>query len=255
MEEKDNELINVRKLATIARISAINSIPGADAIERATIRGWNIVVKKGEHKVGELVVYCEIDSLMPEREEFEFLRSRGFRIRSIKLRGQISQGIIFPISVIPEIYFRDQNRNECDEGADVTDILGITKYEAPIPVELAGKVRGGFPSHSIKTDEERCIHGDTLIKTDTGDIKISDLVKIPKDFKIFSFNHEKLKPEFNRILSVSVKRNNKDWYKITLEDKSEIILTSNHPVFLPEIEAYRMVKDLKFGDEVLIVEE
>jgi RNA ligase (TIGR02306 family) len=92
-----------RKLATIERISAINPIPDADAIERATIRGWNVVVKKGEHKVGELVVYCEIDSIMPERPEFEFLRSRGFRIRSIRLRNQISQGIIFPLSILNSI--------------------------------------------------------------------------------------------------------------------------------------------------------
>ncbi len=90
----------VRKLATIERISAINPIPEADQIERATIRGWNVVVKKGEHKVGELVVYCEIDSLMPERPEFEFLRPRGFRVRTIKLRGQCSQGIIFPLNIL-----------------------------------------------------------------------------------------------------------------------------------------------------------
>jgi RNA ligase (TIGR02306 family) len=146
----------VRKLATIERISAINPIPEADAIERATIRGWNVVVKKGEHQVGELIVYCEIDSLMPEREEFEFLRPRGFRIRTIKLRGQVSQGIIFPLNILynanvdlpPLVHF-------VQEGLDVTEILGITKYEPPIPAELSGQVKGGFPSHSIKTDEER----------------------------------------------------------------------------------------------------
>lgn len=152
----------VRKLATIERISAINPITDADQIERATIRGWNVVVKKGEHKVGELVVYCEIDSLMPERPEFEFLRPRGFRIRTIKLRGQVSQGIIFPISILPTLVDDDFPQNvDCfemknwDEGMDVTDILGITKYDPPIPAELAGQVLGNFPSHSIKTDEER----------------------------------------------------------------------------------------------------
>jgi RNA ligase (TIGR02306 family) len=143
----------VRKLATIERISAINPIPEADAIERATIRGWNVVVKKGEHKVDELVIYCEIDSLMPEREEFEFLRPRGFRIRTIKLRGQISQGIIFPLSIIGQ--YPPPYLPKYEEGFDVTNILGITKYETPIPAELAGQVKGGFPSHSIKTDEER----------------------------------------------------------------------------------------------------
>jgi len=152
----------IRKLATIEKISAINPIPDADQIERATIRGWNVVVKKGDHKVGELVVYCEIDSLMPERPEFEFLRPRGFRIRTIKLRGQVSQGIIFPISILPTLVDDDFPQNsDCfevknwEEGMDVTDILGITKYDPPIPAELAGQVLGNFPSHSIKTDEER----------------------------------------------------------------------------------------------------
>ena len=158
-----------RKLATIERISAINPIPEADAIERATIRGWNVVVKKGEHKVGELVVYLEIDSLVPERPEFEFLRPRGFRIRTIKLRGQVSQGIIFPLNILLDpvaddaikrlsenfVIPKEPETTELYEGLDVTELLSITKYDPPIPAELSGQVLGNFPSHSIKTDEER----------------------------------------------------------------------------------------------------
>jgi len=141
-----------RKLATIERIAEIHPIDGADAIERAVIRGWNVVIKKGDFKEGDLCVYCEIDSLMPEREEFEFLRPRGFRIRTIKLRGQVSQGIIFPLTVLPDKLFP---LTEFNIGEDVSEVLGITKYEPPIPACLAGVMKGGFPSHSIKTDEER----------------------------------------------------------------------------------------------------
>jgi len=138
-----------RKLATIERIAEIHPIPDADSIERAVIRGWNIVIGKGQHKVGDLVVYCEIDSILPERPEFEFLRPRGFRIKTIKLRGQVSQGIAFPIDIIPaEITI-------VGPGQDVTDLLGVTKYEPQIPACLAGLAKGNFPSHSIKTDEER----------------------------------------------------------------------------------------------------
>jgi len=151
-----------RKLATIERISAINPIPDADAIERATIRGWNVVVKKGDHKVGDLVVYCEIDSIMPGRPEFEFLRPRGFRIKTIKLRGQVSQGIIFPLSILPETWNVEfplgvvpVSAKDALEGDDVTEILGVIKYEPQIPACLAGLAKGAFPSHSIKTDEER----------------------------------------------------------------------------------------------------
>ena len=85
-----------RKLASIQCIKALEPIANADAIEKATVLGWQLVVKRGEFRVGDLCVYCEIDSLLPERPEFEFLRPRRFIIRTVRLRGQISQGICFP---------------------------------------------------------------------------------------------------------------------------------------------------------------
>ena len=75
----------MRKLASIQKIVDISPIEGADSIEVAQILGWKVVVKKGEFKIGDLVVYCEIDSILPEKPEFEFLRDRKFRIRTIKL--------------------------------------------------------------------------------------------------------------------------------------------------------------------------
>jgi RNA ligase (TIGR02306 family) len=144
-----------RKLATIEKIKEIHPIPDADFLERAVIRGWNVVVKKGEFHEGDFCVYCEIDSLMPERPEFEFLAKYKYRIKTIRLKGQISQGIAFPLNIIPEIYFRNGDRSTAEIGADVTDILGIIKYEEPMPACLGGTAKGRFPSHSIKTDEER----------------------------------------------------------------------------------------------------
>ena len=152
-----------RKLASIRRISDIQEIPGADMIELAIVDGWKVVVaKEVGHKVGNLVVYCEIDSFLPIREEFEFLRKssfkkmgdqEGFRLKTIRLRGQVSQGLILPIVVLnppdTNIYVTPF------EGLDVTEMLGIVKYEPPIPAELAGKVKGLFPSFIRKTDEER----------------------------------------------------------------------------------------------------
>src|ERR1022692_2598024 len=101
----------MRKLATIRQISNLLPIPGADRIEVATIDGWKVVVNKGTHVIGELVVYFEIDSFLPIRDEFEFLRKssykkmadevEGFRLRTISLRKQISQGLVMPISILP----------------------------------------------------------------------------------------------------------------------------------------------------------
>jgi len=138
----------MRKLASIQRIKALEPIEGADAIEKATVLGWQLVVKKHEFKVGDLVVYCEIDSLMPDKPEFEFLKPRGMRVRTIRLRGQVSQGICFPLSILPMNF-------AVIEDADCTGILGIEKYEPPMPACLSGIAKGRFPSFIPKTDETR----------------------------------------------------------------------------------------------------
>ena len=94
----------MRKLASIQKIIDLEPIEGADAIEKATVLGWQLVVKKGEYQVGDLMVYFEIDSLLPERPEFEFMKARGMRVRTIRLRGQVSQGICFPLSILHLIF-------------------------------------------------------------------------------------------------------------------------------------------------------
>ena len=154
---------NFRKLATVRKIKDIIPIEGADMIELGIVDGWQVVVAKNEgHKVGDLIVYCEIDSFLPIKEEFEFLRKssykkmgdqEGFRLRTIRLKGKISQGLILPYSVIPITQFA--TATELPEGMDVSDMLGIVKYEPPIPAELSGKAKGLFPSFLRKTDEER----------------------------------------------------------------------------------------------------
>lgn len=165
-----------RKLATVRKIKEIKPIEGADLIELAVVDGWQVVVAKNVgHQVGDLVIYCEIDSFLPIKPEFEFLRKssykkmgdeEGFRLKTIKLRGQISQGLILPISVlIPEgsdeissnIFTEAFQMGDHDAviGKDVSEILGIVKYDPPIPAQLAGKVKGNFPSFLRKTDEER----------------------------------------------------------------------------------------------------
>ena len=153
-----------RKLATIAVIEEIRVHPNADSLELARIRGWQVVVRKGEFQPKDLCVYCEIDSLMPEKREFEFLAPRKYRIKTTKLRGQVSQGIAFPLSILPGfveviggLKKLTYNRDSwwLSPGADMTELLGVTKYEEPIPASLGGTTLGRFFSHSIKTDEER----------------------------------------------------------------------------------------------------
>ncbi len=138
----------MRKLASIQRIKQIEAIDNADSIVKTTVLGWQLVVKKGEFATGDLCVYVEIDSILPEKPEFEFLRNKNFRVRTIRLRGQISQGICFPLNILP-------NDVAVEEDADVTDVLGVIKYEPLIPANMAGVMKGNFPSFIPKTDETR----------------------------------------------------------------------------------------------------
>lgn len=149
-----------RKLASIQKVLDIQPIPNADAIEVLTVLGWKVVAKKGEFKVGDLVVYFEVDSILKERPEVEFLRKSNFRIKTIKLRGQVSQGLCLPLSILPPVNFDGMTlslipHSSVHEGDDVTSLLGVEKYEPYVPAQLAGTVKGNFPTFLTKTDEMR----------------------------------------------------------------------------------------------------
>lgn len=112
----------MRKLASIQIITDIRAIPNSDNIDVAIVKGWHVVVQKGKHKIGDKIVYIEIDSLLPENNpEFEFLKKSNYIIKTARFRGQISQGIIFPLSILPP--------KEYNEDDDVSDILNIKKYQ------------------------------------------------------------------------------------------------------------------------------
>lgn len=165
-----------RKLAMIRTISSITPIEGKDRIVLAMVDGWSVIVQKDQFNVGDKVVFCEIDSVLPEKPEFEFLRSKNFRIRTMKMAGCISAGICFPLSLLPD--------GNYEVGDDVTELMGVTQYEPTMDVErdiesttrpvvnskypkflmkfkwfrdlmLPKKMAKGFPSFIKKTDEER----------------------------------------------------------------------------------------------------
>jgi RNA ligase (TIGR02306 family) len=154
----------MRKMATVRRVDAVNPIPDADAIEVAVVGGWRVVIKKGEFKAGDLAVYCEIDSWIPiEVAPFLQKGDRGYeyegvignRLRTVKLRGQVSQGLLLPITVMNPRMAELGEHLDRAEGFDCSEWLNIQKWEAPIPAQLAGEVRGVFPGFIPKTDQER----------------------------------------------------------------------------------------------------
>lgn len=140
-----------RQLASVQRISHVMPHPGADALDICRVLGWSVITKRNEYSAGDLCVYCEIDSILPDRAEFEFLRKNNFRIRTIRLRGSVSQGICFPLSVLSGY----ADITSLAEGDDVTDALGVEKWEPPLDPALAGELTSPFPHFLEKTDETR----------------------------------------------------------------------------------------------------
>ncbi len=174
----------MRKLASIRVIKDVQPIDGADSIELVFVDGWQVVTRKGEFKPKDWCIYFEIDSFLPIHPLFEFLRAssfrdipelgQGFRLKSIKLRKQLSQGLVTKLdetmnqfgshsilAVGPpyECWITEREGKEIivplEEGADCTEYLGVKKFEIPLSAQLAGLVRGNFPSFIPKTDQER----------------------------------------------------------------------------------------------------
>lgn len=143
----------MRTLTTIRQISKIKSITNCDNIELAHIDGWQCVVKKSEFKEGDYGIFFEIDSFIEEgRAEFEFLRKgcykeidgkKGFRIKTMKLKGVLSQGLLLPLTM-----FADIPKENLD------DFFKVTVYEK-IDLCLRGKMKGNFPYSIRKTNQER----------------------------------------------------------------------------------------------------
>lgn len=183
MEEGAAEVEERRKLATVVRLETVQPHGNADRLALAKVRGWQVVIGKDEFFPGDLAIYCEIDSCIPESllagAQLEFLRQKRFIIKTIKLRGQLSQGILFPLGILercalatgPEGHRLHQQPSDgthwfgpqpgeglhLTEGTNVTSVLGITKHE-PVLFSIPQynmKVRS-FPLHlAPRTDEER----------------------------------------------------------------------------------------------------
>jgi RNA ligase (TIGR02306 family) len=158
-EEIKGDKMTERKMATIRKIAEIQAIPEADLICAYRVDGWWVVDQVGKYVVGDLVVYAEPDSWIPVelapflckgKEPREYNGVKGEKLRTIRLKKQLSQGLLLPLEPtcanIESMLF---------EGLDVSFPLNIQKYEAPIAAQLAGLVRGNFPSRIPKTDQER----------------------------------------------------------------------------------------------------
>lgn len=258
-----------RKLASIQRVVEIRPIDGADAIEVVRVLGWDCVAKKGEFSVGQPVVYFEIDSILPVWEKFEFLRKschvkkdwipagEGFRLKTIRLRGQVSQGLVIPVDTMvgsqPGMYDpKDIGRlHLLKEGDDVTELLQVVKWDPPVAAELAGQAKGNFPSFVRKTDQERCISAGTLIDTSLGKIPIEKIVEEKMELSVATYNHKTNTLEFRPVIGWGKMTRKRGWVKITLKSGINVVCTDNHKIWCEDIKAYREAQYIQPGQKFI----
>ena len=209
-----------RKMATIRKIDLVLPIKGADAIECAQLGGWNVVIRKGEYSAGDLAIYCEIDSWIPnsrapfltrpDQQPHVYEGVPGERLRTVKLRGQLSQGLLLPMSCLTNFGADLWN------GHDVSEELGILKWEAPIPANLSGDAKGLFPTFIPKTDQERIQNlaaeylqwkGDDLTWEITEKLDGSSMTVFYRDgeFGVCSRNLELKQDEFNSMWKIAIR--------------------------------------------------
>jgi RNA ligase (TIGR02306 family) len=151
------------KLASIETITDRIHHPNADKLDIVKVLGWQVITKRDEFKKGDKVVFVVIDTILPKAPWSEFLADKKnpespIRLKTAKLRAFYSQGLVLPLSVLPE------NVQGWHEGADVSGALGIKKYEKEIPAQLSGEVLGGFPTYlCAQTDEDNGLSNPDIV--------------------------------------------------------------------------------------------
>lgn len=273
----------------VVKLGPLIPHPNADTLNITKVFDYQVITKKDGFKEGDLVVYLPIDSVVPDTKEWYFLAPRHsdgserfpvgqvpekYRvIEAKKLRGIFSQGML---SSLPP--------GDWKVGDDVCAALNITKYEPPVPMTMNGECEAPpkgwvLPVYTdveglrrypnvLKENEEvvitekihGCVSGDTQLETlEVGVISIYDVITRFRDgiiTHVLSHNHQVNESGFNLVSNISEIETLPDteWYDIELEDGRILQVTGDHFVFIPELNAYRQVKDLK-GDEKLLVDE
>lgn len=250
---------------------ALFTHPNAEKLELGRIGSYQVVVQKGLYNDGDEVIFAPEKSVLTGQLKSEYEQylagPNKDRVKSVRLRDQISSGIIIPPHLVPDF-------DSIVSGEDVSEKLGITKYEPPIPTQLAGKVKSfDMPfvgSHDCEhanvyvndlIDGERVVitekvHGccdeNTILITEDGEKTIKEICDTKYKGMILSFDVDKEIVEFDKIINHDIQENIDNWFLIELEDGTEIKLTDNHRVYLPDLNCYRSVSEIKEGDYFLL---
>lgn len=258
-----------RKLARVERIEELTPIEGADAIELARVGGWRVVVQKNLHTVGDLAVYFEVDSLLPECPLFEKAAGRdgiktsldeetgekvyGYRLKCIRLKGQYSQGLVIPQTDMAELLGSDFDYETAYvQGTDLTGALGVKKYEKYVDPNANGEARSSFPSFIKKTDQTRCLSDATIVNTPDGNVTIDTIVV--GDY-VLSYNHTNDVNEYKKVTAVSKASKIEDgWFMLKMKSGAVLEVTHNHKIWCEDVGEYVLVSDLVVGNKVKLIE-
>lgn len=257
----------------VVKIERIEEHGNADALELAVIHGFRSVVKKGQYRRGDLAVYIPEAALIPkyllkrlgmwddEKVKGRLNGSEGNRVKAIKLRGVVSQGILLELESNPSGNTRYAVTNgegiplSVLEGVGVGDALGIRKWEPEIPPAMAGEVTNigqVFPGYDVENFQRfpdvfeegeyvvateklhGCLHRDSLVMLPNGEeLPIEQVVADESITHVLSF-HEERGEFITRQITARMRRPNtegKKWVRLNMENGRSLVLTHDHPVF------------------------
>ena len=138
------------KIATVEIVRDVYPHSNADTLELVKVLNYQCVVKKDSYQIGEKIIFIQPDTVLPESEWSEIYRKDSSkRVRAKRLRGEWSFGIVEKLSLLPAGIFPDNY----EIGQDVSETLGIIKYEPPAPTDL--RIKRNLPFGIPKTDEDR----------------------------------------------------------------------------------------------------
>lgn len=283
-----------RALAYPVIVEEIKPIPNYDRVEHARVGGWWIIVQKNQFKVGDKALYIETDSLVPSNDErFAFLEKKHYKVKTIKMCKVYSQGLLMPIDVFPEIKDKDVHEdvtkilgikyyvaedndrkaksnpnakynNMCLRNSKLAKKkwwkwLMKRTWGRKLLFVFFGRKKDNpkkWPVWIKKTDEDRCLIGDTKIATDHGALRIADIVNKKLDVKVKSYNIDTGEIEYKSINSYQKYANNEELVEIEYPNcgntfrKNRIICTLDHKFFTNN--QYVEAKDLHINDAIMM---
>lgn len=237
------------KIASIEKIISVEPHHNADRLDLVKVLGYQCVSEKGLHSAGDLIIYIQPDSVLPDDAAWAegYRKYSPGRIKAVKLRGEFSEGVLVSFKQVEGVSSDfDALGSFPEEGTDVAEMLSITHYEPPLPQDLSAK--GNLPFGIPKTDETRCLSGDSILSTDIGFLTIQKICEGKLNPLVKSWNSELCKETYEAVIGHAISSKTDNWLKITLECGRELILTDDHRVFLPALNCYRVAGELRIDD-------